>query len=653
MPRLTAEQVAQYAYVAGFRGEALQIAVAVSGAETDGSFDTDALGDVGIETDVWGPSVGLWQVRSLKAEKGTGSDRDETANHDAAHNATAAYHISGGATTGKCSGKHSGWGHWTTFCSGAYKKYLDVAKVAADVTTRNPPSGPLPALGNTTGQPLPPPVGDQPGQLSPDVVVAPGGGPSVVEGYVPPRDVGELEVVGESLNKRFGSRIDASGSVDLTADEVSEVSFTVQDPGLTVAKTGAFELANPVRWRNWDLEVAAFAIGQGPAREQITVEARDRLGQAMKRNRGAATYNDKSASEVVLQAIVDARKGTPAALEQGSIIQGSAVRDNLLRKEPTSRPGDTETDWDLAARLAQEEGFWWFVANGWAYFGKPSFLVEYLAPVRVGWANGWGDARLDALACPEARRFIDPSSGSYKRTVTLQLARQRGEQVRPGMRLEFAGLPLFDGTYIVTKCSWPLDGGVQPAVITGEEAVDPIPEKPGGVDPPDLTTDETGVTDTGTVAQGGRLSNDERETVFGKPCDTVRFQQYTTPWGITVSVHQLVAQRFREACEDAAKLSWKPLRIDSYACRAIRDSSSTSLHAWALAWDFFSSPPNVPPPGGVYAPDAAPSAEFRQAFKDRGFYLGAEFHSRPDFPHIEWASGIPMVDLAAGPSHPF
>lgn len=72
--------------------------------------------------------------------------------------------------------------------------------------------------------------------------------------------------------------------------------------------------------------------------------------------------------------------------------------------------------------------------------------------------------------------------------------------------------------------------------------------------------------------------------------------------------------------------------------RPIRGGSEWSLHSFGLAWDIFESGPGVPPPGGVWAETSAPSPAFRQAFKDQGFYLGAEFSSRKDYPHIEWAA---------------
>lgn len=116
---LSPEQIAQLAYNAGFRGQALVTAVAVALGESGGR--PDAMGDTTIQTGTWGPSVGLWQVRSIKRETGKGSTRDQQANLNPARNARAAFEISGG-------GKN--FGPWTVFTKGIYRNHLSRAQQA-------------------------------------------------------------------------------------------------------------------------------------------------------------------------------------------------------------------------------------------------------------------------------------------------------------------------------------------------------------------------------------------------------------------------------------------------------------------------------------------------------------------------------------------
>ncbi|HEV2761003.1 MAG TPA: peptidoglycan-binding protein [Acidimicrobiales bacterium] len=120
MTALSSEQVARFAFDAGFRGESLVIAVAIARGES--GFKPDAVGDVGLMDDVWGPSVGLWQVRSLHEERGTGGHRDELANVDPAHNARSAWAISGSGA--------NRFRPWSVFTSRRYLDFLEQVRGA-------------------------------------------------------------------------------------------------------------------------------------------------------------------------------------------------------------------------------------------------------------------------------------------------------------------------------------------------------------------------------------------------------------------------------------------------------------------------------------------------------------------------------------------
>lgn len=114
MSTLTAAQVYTLAKDAGLTPAAAAIATAIARAES--GWRTDAVGDTTIQTDKWGPSVGLWQIRSLKADQGTGRSRDATRLTDPAFNARAMVEISGAGAN---------WRPWSVFTSGAYRQYLN------------------------------------------------------------------------------------------------------------------------------------------------------------------------------------------------------------------------------------------------------------------------------------------------------------------------------------------------------------------------------------------------------------------------------------------------------------------------------------------------------------------------------------------------
>lgn len=139
---LTAKQVAQYAKQAGFTGSALVTAVAIAQAES--SFSTSALGDTTLEDSTWGPSVGLWQIRSLWSEAHTGGTRDQYANTAPLHNAQSAFIISNHGT---------GFSAWTTYINGAYLQYMSGARtaVASLQTVASSGGGSTTGGGSTSG----------------------------------------------------------------------------------------------------------------------------------------------------------------------------------------------------------------------------------------------------------------------------------------------------------------------------------------------------------------------------------------------------------------------------------------------------------------------------------------------------------------------
>lgn len=120
-------RAAELALEAGFSPEDAVTAVAVAAGES--SLRPDARGDVGLQTDKWGPSLGLWQVRSLNEQSGTGDARDPERLTDPQFNAQSAFEISGGG---------SNWQPWTVFREGIHQQYLDDARRAVEaVQTRS------------------------------------------------------------------------------------------------------------------------------------------------------------------------------------------------------------------------------------------------------------------------------------------------------------------------------------------------------------------------------------------------------------------------------------------------------------------------------------------------------------------------------------
>lgn len=117
---LTQPQVYDLARKAGFTDANAKIASAIAMCEApamkDGIAHSDfhAIGDQALATDVWGYSYGGFQIRSLRAQKGTGGLRDEDILLDPLTNVRAAREIK----------LAQGWTAWSTYTGGQYKAYL-------------------------------------------------------------------------------------------------------------------------------------------------------------------------------------------------------------------------------------------------------------------------------------------------------------------------------------------------------------------------------------------------------------------------------------------------------------------------------------------------------------------------------------------------
>lgn len=143
MATLTFAQTYAYARQAGFDPASAVTITAIAMGES--GLKTDNVGDEGLETAYWGPSVGLLQVRTVKSETGQGTDRDITKLSDPLQNLIAAYNISG-------HGKD--FTPWTIYNNQTYKKYLGQASGAASgapVTTTNTGVIVNAGLGGTVG----------------------------------------------------------------------------------------------------------------------------------------------------------------------------------------------------------------------------------------------------------------------------------------------------------------------------------------------------------------------------------------------------------------------------------------------------------------------------------------------------------------------
>src|SRR5689334_2109080 len=128
---LAPSSVYQLARAAGFTPAQAVTMTAIAGAES--GWNPNAVGDTGLADATWGPSIGLWQVRSLNAQAGTGGPRDATRLKDPAFNAYAARQVY----------TEQGFGAWSTFTNGRFRNYLGASSSSTSSSTSSSAGGPI------------------------------------------------------------------------------------------------------------------------------------------------------------------------------------------------------------------------------------------------------------------------------------------------------------------------------------------------------------------------------------------------------------------------------------------------------------------------------------------------------------------------------
>lgn len=211
-----------------------------------------------------------------------------------------------------------------------------------------------------------------PAQPIPDVIIS---DPTVTTG-----------TVSDNIADRI-SKMDIS----LTMDAVSQIAFEIPDPGLKMFQANYFQIRRKVTYLDFDFEIASVEIAQGQGGEMVRVEARTAACQQLKRDKGRKTWS--VGSPTALAALL--------AKQVGLKFFG----ENTAAKKKIGRVKNDTTDessWDVLKRLAQENMFVCFEADGRLFFCTQQFLLGKFALVAEGSYPGF-------LATP-IRWLTDPTA---------------------------------------------------------------------------------------------------------------------------------------------------------------------------------------------------------------------------------------------------
>lgn len=304
--------------------------------------------------------------------------------------------------------------------------------------------------------------------------------------------VRELVVGGVGLQDNVAAKA-VEWNLVMNVGEVTELSVTLEDPGLSLLRQsplpfGArpFRLGAPVEWRDLKLVIAALQVDAGKAQEQLKVDCRAAGVQVLRHEKGPKVWSDVAPHELVREECAKvglAFFGEETTQRRPSIARSMSTTPTFtasldlltVTRVMKSDTASEESTWQVFERLAGELGFILFEAAGTVVFGRPSWLVARgglnARPHRWRWPRADGD-RLEEnedrlLDVPSCRQSQD----AEQVTITARLHVEDALSYRPGDAVMFAGVPGFEGLFVVTAID--VDPGEPLASITAGTPVDP------------------------------------------------------------------------------------------------------------------------------------------------------------------------------------
>lgn len=258
--------------------------------------------------------------------------------------------------------------------------------------------------------------------------------------------------------------------VDLTTDQVGQISFKLMDPGFTILKSGIFNVGNSVSHAELRFVVAGVDVSSNAGNESVTIKCRPRVINSLKKRVGTKVLKSASPSDFV--------RAECKAVGAKYLIQPSAKRKQVARDKVKSgekyEADDKPSSWTTFNRLAGELGYICFECSGVIYFGKPTWLLSRskASAMKVTWKGAY--SYYNAEVVPECSKSVD----NKETTINVTLPLERAREARPGRALYLSGVPYFNGYYLIKQVRFDLSGEQNRLQVTATTAVDP--EKSGG-----------------------------------------------------------------------------------------------------------------------------------------------------------------------------
>lgn len=248
-------------------------------------------------------------------------------------------------------------------------------------------------------------------------------------------------------------------SVDLSVSQVSQLSFAIADPDMSLLRSGLFKKGTTLRYHGQAFVVAVRGLEEAGGRPALTVTARSRGAQRMKKQKGALVRRDMSPTHFI---------GNHARYAGLRFVGQPSSRRKAVFRKGKKLGGEMESSWEAAVRYAGELGFIVFEAQDTLYFGRPRWLIDRLGGVTIRWRGQ--KTRGHLYQVPAMRDSDDDVSRGH--TGTLTLHPDLAERLMPGRRCLLSGVGPFSGQYMASSLRMDL-GGANAATVEIQTPINP------------------------------------------------------------------------------------------------------------------------------------------------------------------------------------
>lgn len=273
--------------------------------------------------------------------------------------------------------------------------------------------------------------------------------------------------------------------VSFTLDSASAITFDVVDPGFEMAQKNYFQVGQTVIYKSQNIRnITKTSIGLAPEYWGYPFEIAD---VTYEQSNGASPIVRVQAYTKAIQQMKRDRKPGVIKGTSSSFVENAARKYGLdfigqqtsKTANITTASGDKQADsvWDVIKRIAQENKFVYFEADGTLFFGSQKWLLHKWGLESYS-AQKWKKTQYiqetryhSYLTYPQT---IDNSTGRpYDTFKLLQLPtmhksendphetdgsciveRTNGVRLRPGMTAFVGNVPFLNGNYLITSVEY-------------------------------------------------------------------------------------------------------------------------------------------------------------------------------------------------------